>query len=142
MVFGNIPPSTFHFVTVIKGDGRAPGGWQVAQVVVLLGRISTMFPRTATCDVEVGTPLVNTQQGVISVEMAQEESARASDDVARELFQERRPVAEICASFRTRMTRRLGHAKQGTIAGAKVSAFKFWRGKKPPRKTFPPRRGR
>lgn len=141
MVFGNIPPSTFRFVTVIDNPGRSPGGWQVAQVVVLLERLSTMFPRTATCDIEVGTPIINRQQGFIPVEMAQEESAIAADRVARELFQKREPVASLCVAFRKRMTKVLGDANRGPIAGAKVSDFKHWRRKKVPRKTFPPRRG-
>ena len=139
-MFGNIPPSTFQFVTVLDNPGSSPGGWQVAQVVVLLGRLSTMFPRAATCDVEVGTPIIN-YRGFVSVETAQEESAVAADLVARELFQERAPVASVCAAFRKRMTEVLGDAKRGFIPGAKVSRFNHWRGRKIPRKTFPPRRG-
>ena len=143
MVFGNIPPETFQFVTVKENRGKAPGGWQVARVIVLLGRISTMFPRTAVCRVEVGVPVVNKLQGFISEERAQEASANASDRAARELFQERHPVASICLSFRQRMTRELSDPGKGGIAGARVSQFGNWREKESriPRKTFPPRRG-
>ena len=115
IVFGHIPPSTFQFVTVVELDGPGAGGWQVAQVVVLLGRLSTMFPRAAFCDVEVGMPIVNTQQGYIPVEMAQMESAMA-------------------AMF--------NHPDHGTVAGSRVSGFHAWKGKKIPRKKFPPKRGR
>lgn len=141
MVFGNIPPSTFHFVTVIENNSMTPGGWQVARVVVLLGRLSTMFPRAATCDVEVGTPLVNRSRGFISVEFAQEESASASDQAARDLFQERAPVGSVCIAFRQKMKYYLADPDIGTIEGARVSAFQHWKGKKIPRKRFPARRG-
>lgn len=141
LVFGNIPPSTFRFVTVLKHEGPEPGGWQVAQVVVMLGRLSTMFPRSALCNVEVGTPIVNTQNGYISVELAQEESAKAADATARELLQQHeRPVASICIDFREKMTDRLGHATKGSIPGSKVSGFRTWQRKKIPRRTFPRRR--
>ena len=144
IVFGNIPPSTFQFTTVIKHDGTPePGGWQVAQVVVLLGRLSTMFPRAAFCDVEVGTPIVNRQQGYIPEEMAQVESALAADSAAREMLQARElPTAPICYTFRETMMRYLADPQSGTIAGARVSGFRTWKGKKIPRRTFPPKRGR
>lgn len=142
-VFGHIPPSTFQFVTVVEHDGRGAGGWQVAQVVVLLGRLSTMFPRTAFCDVEVGMPVVNRQQGYISVETAQIASASASDQAARELFQQReKPTVSICNAFRTTMEYILANKDIGMIRGSRVTHFRNWPGKKVPRRTFPPKRGR
>jgi hypothetical protein len=143
MVFGNIPPSTFQFTTVVENPRRGRGGWQVAQVVVLLGRLSTMFPRAAVCDVEVGMPVVNTQQGFISVEMAQSASAIASDQAARELFQQReKPTVTICHSFRETMEYFLADKYVGTVGGSRVTRFRSWPGKKVPRRTFPPKRGR
>lgn len=140
VVFGNIPPSTFKFTTVIEENGLEPGGWQVAQVVVLLGRLSTMFPRAATCDVEVGMPLVN-HLGYVSVEHARLESALSADRAARKLLKAReRPTASICLLFRTTMEKYLRDPRFSNIPGAKVSRFSNqW---VVPRETFPPRRGR
>lgn len=139
VVFGNVPPTTFQFRTVVEHDGSGPGGWQVAQVVVLLGRLSTMFPRAATCDVEVGMPVVNRRQGYLSPERAQEESAIAADRAAHKLLGERKqPTAALCISFRATMQ----YFLHSTVAGAKVDTFRPWPGKKIPRRTFPPKRGR
>lgn len=142
VVFGNIPPSTFQFGTVLSHEGPGPGGWQVAQIAVLLGRLSVAFARAAVCDVEVGMPLMNTRQGLITEEMAQIQSAIAADRAARKILGERKkPTATACDSFRTTMEFFLADPKVGTIDGARVSKFRVWRGKKVPRRTFPPRRG-
>jgi hypothetical protein len=45
-VGGHIPPSTFQFTNVVPYTGPAGGGWKVAQVLILLSRISPMFPAT------------------------------------------------------------------------------------------------
>ena len=50
VVFGHIPPTTFQFTTTIDLRDDEPGGWQIAQVVVLLGRLSNFFPRAAICE--------------------------------------------------------------------------------------------
>lgn len=140
VVVGNIPPSTFKFTTVIEEGGREPGGWQVAQVIVLLGRLSTMFPRAATCDIEVGMPVIN-HLGYVSVERAQLESARSADRAAHKLLKAReRPTASICRLFRTTMQKFLRDRKFSDIPGAKVGSFSNkWL---VPRETFPATRGR
>lgn len=43
-VQGHIPPSTFKFTTVVPYDGESTGGWKIAQVMVLLARISAALP--------------------------------------------------------------------------------------------------
>lgn len=139
VVFGNVPPSTFQFKTIIDDRSPAGGGWHFAQVIILLGRLGAMFPRAATCDVEIGVPLVNFQ-GPVSVEMAQEASAVAADRAAREILaQHERPTASICQLFRDTMQYILGDRNIGLIRGARVRRFY-----EPniPRTTFPPRRGR
>ncbi len=137
-VFGNIPPGTFEFATVLPYDGDGPGGWQVAQVVVLVGRLSAMYPRTAICEVEVGLPIVNRQQGFISVEMAQEASATAADEAARKVLGEpRKPTGSACESFRRAMKESL----RRLVRGATVGRFRDWPGKSVPRRTFPAHRG-
>ncbi|MEM9488199.1 MAG: hypothetical protein AAGC55_03585, partial [Myxococcota bacterium] len=96
-MYGNIPPTTFQFVTVVDHDGLGPGGWHVAQVAVLLGRLSTLFPRAAVCDVEVGMPLASRQHVFISKEFAQARSAEAADLAARKLLGQRQQLsAPLC----------------------------------------------
>ena len=139
VVFGNIPPSTFQFQTLIEHNSGGPSGWHIAQVLILLGRLSTMFPRAATCDVEVGVPLENFE-GPVTVEMAQQASATAADRAAREILTQReRPTASICELFRKTMRHILGDRDTGLIKGARVR--KFWH-PNIPRTTFPRRRGR
>lgn len=141
MVFGAVPPSTFQFTTVVTRD-EEPSGWQVAQVVVLLGRLSLMFPRAAMCYVEVGVPLIH-HAGPVTVEEAQFKSAAAADAAAHKILkQHEKPTSTICDLFRKTMGKQLGHPRYGTIPGAKVTGFRAWHGKKVPRSTFPPRRGR
>lgn len=86
-VGGHIPPSTFQFTQVVPYTGPQ-GGWKVAQIIVLLAKISTLFPETATCEIEVGVPEVSFQ-GVISDEFAQVTAAKAADEAARLVLRER-----------------------------------------------------
>ena len=69
-VGGHIPPSTFQFTNIVPYTGPGTGGWKVAQVTVLLNRISRTFPQSAICEVEVGVPEVNVN-GLVSDEFAQ-----------------------------------------------------------------------
>lgn len=141
-VFGTIPVDTFQFTTVVKDDGRGKaGGWQVAQVVILLGRLSYMFPRASSCDIEVGVPIRSRKHGYITVEHAQLESATASDKAAHDILTRReKPTATICELFRKSMRYYLADQKIGTIPGARVTGFvNNWI---VPRRSFPPRRGR
>jgi hypothetical protein len=142
VVFGAIRPSTFQFTTVVEHDGIGAGGWRVAQVIVLLGRLSAVFPRAATGDVEVGVPIVN-RRGHVTVEMAQMESAAAADAAARRLLQQHeRPTGSLCRLFYEAMASLLGDPDHGRIPGARVTSFRTWPGRRIPRRTFPPRRGR
>lgn len=140
VVFGHVPPSTFHFTTVVQHRGPGSGGWQVAQVLILLGYLSAFFPRDAVCDVEVGVPLVN-GNGPVSASMAQREAAYASDHAARDVMQNRaKPTATACELFRNQMEYYLRDEEIGTIPGARVSKFRTW----PvpvPRRTYPASRG-
>lgn len=138
VVLGNIPPSTFHFTTTIPNKDGHPGGWQIAQVLVLLGRLSNFFPRAAVCQVEVGVPVVNAD-GFVAVEYAQIASAAAADNAAREIMSKREiPTAPACALFRETMLKWL-RPPDGPIRGAKVNRFTK---SNLPRKSFPPKRGR
>lgn len=123
-VGGHIPPSTFQFETVVRytGDGRETGGWKVAQVLILLGKISPMFSSTATCDVEVGVPERNLNGWVLD-EFAQGEAANAADKAARIVLREQQPTALACQQFRLHMQRILGDRNFGTIPGAMVTGF-------------------
>jgi hypothetical protein len=132
-VSGYIPPSTFQFTSVVPYSGSKQGGWKVAQVLVLLGKISTMFPEAAYCDIEVGVPEVN-WKGPVSDELAQGASALAADEAARLVFQEGLPTAMLCTQFRGRMEFIMGNPESGTVPGTRVTKFLT-----PgiPRKTFP-----
>ena len=43
-VGGHIPPSMFQFQNVVPYTGPKEGGWKVAQVLILLSKLSPMFP--------------------------------------------------------------------------------------------------
>lgn len=138
VVLGYIPPSTFQFTTVVELSDDEPGGWQIAQLLVLLGRLSAMFPRAAVCQVEVGVPIVNGDIGFISVEFAQHASAAAADTAARDLMEKREiPTISACKAFVETMQKRL-RPPDGPIRGAKVNRFTRH---DLPRRTFPPKRG-
>jgi hypothetical protein len=134
---GHIPPSTFQFTTIVSHTGTGTGGWKVAQVSILLGRLSKVFPQAAVCDIEVGVPVRN-KNGLVWDALAQEAAARASDEAARLVLRERIPVALACIQFRKHMERILGDLEFGTIPGAKVTGFKEVG---VPRTTFPENAG-
>ncbi|WNG34604.1 hypothetical protein F0U61_13850 [Archangium violaceum] len=63
---GHIPPSAFEFHDVVSEQGPEPGGWKIAQVNILLSRVSRHRPLHAWCDVEVGVPIINWKRSVSS----------------------------------------------------------------------------
>ncbi|QRN94343.1 hypothetical protein JRI60_35150 [Archangium violaceum] len=91
-VGGHIPPSMFQFQNVVPYTPPDGGGWKVAQVLVLLGKISPIFSSTATCDIEVGVPEKNVNGWVLD-EFAQVEAAKAADEAARIVLREQLPTA-------------------------------------------------
>jgi hypothetical protein len=130
---GHIPPSTFQFTNIVPHTGPERGGWKVAQVTVLLSRISRIFPQNAVCEIEVGVPEVN-RNGPVLDAFAQVEAAKAADKAARLVFRERLPTVLLCDQFKKQMERLLTDPTLGTIPGAKVTGF---REMGVPRKTFP-----
>lgn len=134
-VGGHIPPSIFQFQNVVRysGNGKEPGGWKVAQVVISLGRISTVYPATATCDIEVGVPERNGSGWVLD-EFAQAEAAKAADKAARIVLKEKIPIGLACIQLRTHMQRVLTDKDTGSIPGAQVTGFQRVG---VPRSTFP-----
>ncbi|MFY0580440.1 hypothetical protein ACN28S_44930 [Cystobacter fuscus] len=122
-VGGHIAPSTFQFTNVVPHSGLGPGGWKVAQVLVMLGRISTAFPEAATCEVEVGVPEVNFN-GLITDEFAQMSAAKAADEAARIVFRQRQPTVLLCEQFRMHMQRIMGDLSVGLIPGTRITSLK------------------
>ncbi|OJT26647.1 hypothetical protein BO221_00980 [Archangium sp. Cb G35] len=105
----------------------------MAQVTILLGRLSPHFPEAASCDIEVGVPEKNWKGWVLD-EFAQTAAARAADEAARIVLRERLPTALACKQFREHMERILADKAIGSIPGAKVNGFKEVG---VPRRTFP-----
>jgi hypothetical protein len=132
-VGGHIPPSTFQFENVVPYTPPDGGGWKVAQVLILLNKISPVFPESATCDIEVGVPERHGSTWVTN-EFAQVEAAKAADKAARIVLREHLPTALACDQFRKHMQRILTDRVSGTIPGARVSRF---RQVGVTRKTFP-----
>lgn len=132
IVAGSIPPSTFQFTNVVP-RGSGAGGWKVAQVVILLGRLSPRYSETAFCEVEVGVPEA-TQRKPIETTTAQEAASLAADKAARLVLKKRLPTATACDQFRTKMESIMKDPKQGDIPGARVTPF-ITQGL--PRTTFP-----
>ncbi len=133
IVFGGIPPSMFQFTKIVPQGGPEPGGWKVAQVVILLGRLSPHYPEAAVCEVEVGVPEEIEKKKIVDPK-AQRAAAKASDAAAREVLKERLPTGTACIWFRTAMERYLKDLKKGGIPGARVTAFQQTG---VPRRTFP-----
>jgi hypothetical protein len=103
IVMGGIPPSSFEFhPTVPVGVGR-PGGWKVAQVIIMLGNVSSSGPRAVWCDIEVGLPQVN-HLGPVLDEEAQVVCAAAADNASRVVLQRRMDVSvHGCKRFQEEM---------------------------------------
>jgi hypothetical protein len=99
----------------------------------MMGRISTVFPMNAVCEIEVGVPEKN-RLGWVTDELAQAAAAKAADEAARIVLRERLPTAMACAQFRKHMEGILRDSNFGPIPGARVSAFKE---SGVPKKTFP-----
>lgn len=116
---GRIDPSAFHFTNTVPHDGPGTGGWKVAQVNILMARLSTVLPEGVWCDVEVGVPEVNFK-GPVSDAYARIESAVAADMAAQSTLQERLPTAILCGSCREQMRNNL----RVPIPGSDVSKFK------------------
>ena len=132
-VGGHIPPSMFQFTNVVPYSGPEGGGWKVAQVLILLGKLSPMFSSAATCDLEVGVPEKYGHTWVPN-EFAQVEAAKAADHAARRVLREQQPTALACIKFREHMQSILTDRVSGPIPGARVTDFQQVG---IPRKTFP-----
>jgi hypothetical protein len=113
MIMGGIPPSAFEFHSTVPIGEWQPGGWKVAQVIILLGRASASGPRAVWCDVEVGIPQVNYLGPVLDAE-AQGVCAAASDHASRVVLQQRLEVsALICKRFQEEMEALIGKSIPG-----------------------------
>lgn len=132
-VGGHIPPSIFQFQNVVPYTPPDQGGWKVAQVVVLMGKISPIFSSTSVCEIEVGVPEKNVN-GWVTNEFAQAEAAKAADEAARIVLREHQPTALACNQFRKHMASILGDRTFGTIPGTQVTGFQRVG---VPRTTFP-----
>ncbi|HLL04208.1 MAG TPA: hypothetical protein VK539_26720 [Myxococcaceae bacterium] len=133
IVLGGIPPSAFQFTNIVPHRESGAGGWKVAQVIIMLGRLSPHYPEATACEIEVGVP-EQAEDTKVPDTKAQRAAARASDAAAREVLKERLPTAMACRQFRAAMELYLKHPKKGGIPGARVSAFQQ---AGVPRRTFP-----
>jgi hypothetical protein len=121
-VGGHIPPSMFQFENVVPYTPPGAGGWKAAQVLILLHRISPVFPQSATCDIEVGVPERHGDTWVLD-EAAQVAAAQAADEAARIVLRERLPTALACDQFRKHMERIMKNSVSAPIPGARVTGF-------------------
>lgn len=116
---GHIPPSAFEFQDVVSQKGGEPSGWKVAQVNILLSRVSRRKPLQAWCDVEVGVPIVSGRRP-ISNAVARERSADAADEASQVVLMGSETVSALaCQEFREVMRRLL----RNTIEGVRVTKF-------------------
>lgn len=122
VVLGHIPPAAFQFTPVVQREGRGAGGWKVAQVVILLGRLSPRYPETTLCEIEVGVPEFN-RDGIVLDEVAQVKAAEAADAAAARVLKERLPTAVACSEFRKIMQSFMGDPRTGTLPGTRVRPF-------------------
>jgi hypothetical protein len=122
VVQGRIPPTAFHFTSVVPRSGSEAGGWKVAQVVILLGRLSSRYPENTLCEVEVGVPEFN-KDGIVLDEVAQVKAAQAADAAAARVLKERIPTAMTCDELRKTMQSIMGDPAFGTLPGTRVRSF-------------------
>lgn len=122
VVLGKIPPAAFQFTPVVPRGGSGAGGWKVAQVVILLGRLSPRYPETTLCEIEVGVPEFN-KDGIVLDEVAQVKAAEAADAAAARVLKERLPAAVACGDFRRIMQSIMGDPRTGTLPGTRVRPF-------------------
>jgi hypothetical protein len=121
-VGGHIPPTMFQFENIVPYTPPKGGGWKAAQVLILLHRISTDFPQSATCDIEVGVPERYADTWVTNAD-AQAAAAEAADRAARIVLRQRVPTALACRQFREQMERLMQSSVSVPIPGARVSGF-------------------
>ncbi len=120
IVAGGIPPSTFQFHSIIPHSEPGTGGWKVAQVNVMLGRISKVNPDGVWCDVEIGAPEVN-WKGLVLDSKLQIACAQASDRAARFALRQRAATsAALCTLYRNKML----EIMTKVIPGVDVTKFK------------------
>jgi hypothetical protein len=116
---GRIPPSAFEFHDFVSEPGPEAGGWKIAQVNILLSRMSRRRPLQAWCDVEVGVPIINWKRA-ISNAVAQRRSSEAADAAAQMVLHGPETVSALaCQQFRDEMWRLLVRS----INGATVTKF-------------------
>ncbi|QRN99794.1 hypothetical protein JRI60_12570 [Archangium violaceum] len=116
---GHIPPSAFEFHEIVSNEGPLPGGWKVAQVNILLARVSRYKPLQAWCDLEIGIPLENWKRSLTD-SLAQRKSAQASDAAAQLVLRGNETVSVLaCNQFRDE-TRRL---LERSLFGVRVTKF-------------------
>ncbi len=116
---GRIPPSAFEFHDIVSEPGPEAGGWKIAQVNILLSRVSRSRPLQAWCDVEVGVPIINWKRS-ISNAVAQGRSSEAADAAAQMVLRGPETVSALaCQQFRGEMLRFLVRS----INGATVTKF-------------------
>ncbi len=123
VVRGNIPPSTFQFINVVASKKMEPSGWKVAQVIILLGKISPRYAEAAKCQVEVGVPEAIVGR-IIPTEVAQRAAASAADEAARRVLKKKRlPTALACDEFKKTMQSFMNDPEKGNIPGTRVTSF-------------------
>ena len=106
----------FHEVVRLAADGK-PAGWQAVCVQATLRDGNT--GQTVMCDLEVGVPLRNNKQGLISRRFAQTAAALAANNSAHLLLSQPGAGAMLgmlCQQFRPAMQAELN----ASIAGARV----------------------
>jgi hypothetical protein len=117
---GHIPPSAFEFHEIVSRKGQEPGGWKVAQVNILLSRVSQGRPLNAWCDVEVGIPIENWERGITD-SFAQMKAAEAADEAAQFVLRGSETFSAVaCEQFRVETRRLLGKS----IKGVRVTKFR------------------
>lgn len=117
-VTGFITPEHFQFAQMVVDDGEGlGGGWQAVCIKATLRDGDT--GRMVVCDFEVGVPLRNGAQGVISRRFAQMSAAVAANNAAHVLLSQLQAgtmLGSICGQFRPVMQAELN----ASIAGARV----------------------
>jgi hypothetical protein len=116
---GHIPPSAFKFQDFVSEPGPGPGGWKIAQVNILLERVSQRRPLHAWCDVEVGVPIINWKRPIPNA-TAQRRASEAADASAQVVLSGPETVSALaCIQFRDEMLKLL----EVSVPGSTVTKF-------------------
>ncbi|HEX8699523.1 MAG TPA: hypothetical protein VF815_11845 [Myxococcaceae bacterium] len=114
LVEGSVGPEHFHFVTVVRQQGEAPGGWRAACIHIPLSRTTG---ESFLCRMGVEMPIKTEADGLLSTPLAQRISADCANlaaQIALGAVTPATPLGVACESFKEHYRVFLNNAVSGS----------------------------